>query len=414
MTFRLGVIGAGQFSRDFLPLWLAHPEVDQVVVADRHEDRRAEFAARFGVTTLPDAEALLGSGVDAVAVFAQRHLHGPLAIAALEAGKHVFSAVPMASSVEEVRRIVELVAETRLVYSMGETCHYYPGALFCRRETARGTFGDVVYAESQYVHDMRHGFADAFRFSAGEDWRRVGGFPPMYYSTHTVEPVLAATGARVESVVAFGVVDGDPDGAFRPEVNLWGNAFSNEVALHRLSNGAVHRVVEFRHVGLRRPGTHIGQFIGTEAAYEFAFSSHYLHRVVAPEGRMAVDDVSTMLNAPDVEAARVSPGFEDGVANARWEQGLPSPILDTTSLPPTLRGVATTHRGTPPFLVDDFARAVVSGELPPVHAWLAARSTLPGLLSHASAREGGRVLEVPDPGEPPDDWRRASERGFTG
>ena len=410
MTFRLGVVGAGSFSRDFLPLWLAHPDIGEVVVADRHPERREEFASRFGVETLPDADELLGTDVDAVAIFAQRHLHGPLAIAALSAGKHVYSAVPMASTVEEITRIVELVAETRLIYSMGETCHYYPGAMFCRREVARGTFGDVMYMESQYIHDMRHGFSEAFQHSGGEQWRRVAGFPPLYYSTHTVEPVLAATGTRVESVVALGVVDTAGDGIFGENANLWNNPFSNQVALHRLSNGAVHRVVEFRRTGLRRPGTHIGLFVGTEATYEFAFSRHYMHRVAAEDGRMSVDDISALLNAPDVEAARGSPGFDDGVGNAIWEQSLRSPILVPDSLPLALRDLPTTHRGSPPFLVDDFARAVTTGMLPPVHAWMAARATLPGLLSHASALRGGEPLAVPDPGEPPDGWGRAPVR----
>ena len=45
-------------------------------------------------------------------------------------------------------------------------------------------------------------------------------------------------------------------------------------------------------------------------------------------------------------------------------------------------------------LVDDFVRAVVDGTLPPVNAWKAARSTLPGIVAHESARRGGERLPV--------------------
>ena len=49
--------------------------------------------------------------------------------AALQAGKHVYSAVPMASTIEECQKIVELVKATGLTYFIGETCYYYPGAI---------------------------------------------------------------------------------------------------------------------------------------------------------------------------------------------------------------------------------------------------------------------------------------------
>jgi hypothetical protein len=247
---------------------------------------------------------------------------------------------------------------------------------------------------------MRHGFYAAYQHSGGSDWRRVAGFPPMLYSTHTVAPVLAATGARVTSVSCLGVEDREGDGVFGEDANLWSNPYSNQVALHRLSNGGVHRVVEFRRAGLRRPGTHIGLFLGTAATYEFAFSRHYLHRS-DPDGEMHVEDVSALLNAPELEAARGRPGFDDDVGNARVEGGIASPILARRALPRELRGIPTTHRGTPPYLVDDFARAVATGSLPPNHAWDAARATLPGLASHESALRDGEVVAVPDHGDPP-------------
>ncbi|MDO5586675.1 MAG: Gfo/Idh/MocA family oxidoreductase, partial [Clostridia bacterium] len=80
--------------------------------------------------------------------------HGEMAIAALKAGKNVYSAVPMATSIEDVKEIVRLVKETGLTYSMGETGIYRPAAIFCREKFASGEMGDMVYAEAQYNHDM--------------------------------------------------------------------------------------------------------------------------------------------------------------------------------------------------------------------------------------------------------------------
>jgi hypothetical protein len=42
------------------------------------------------------------------------------------------------------------------------------------------------------------------------------------------------------------------------------------------------------------------------------------------------------------------------------------------------------------------------GTLPAVNAWLAARFTVPGLVAHESAKQGGVLMDVPDFGEPPE------------
>ena len=52
-------------------------------------------------------------------------------------------------------------------------------------------------------------------------------------------------------------------------------------------------------------------------------------------------------------------------------------------------------------MVDDFCQAYASGWLSPTNAWQAARYNLPGLIAHESALQGGKVMGIPDPGDPP-------------
>ena len=80
-----------------------------------------------------DVDALLCSDMDAVAIFTQRSPTVRCVVEALRAGKHVYSAVPMAFTVEEVQRIVEAVQETGLTYMMGETSYYNPATVYARR-----------------------------------------------------------------------------------------------------------------------------------------------------------------------------------------------------------------------------------------------------------------------------------------
>ena len=128
------MVGAGQFAGQFAKLFRLHPEVGDIYVTDLLPERSADLAAREGLTrTAPSFEALLESDVDAIALFTQRWTHGPLAVRALRAGKHVYSAVPMAVSVEEVAVIIEAVRDTGLVYMMGETSYYNPATVYARQ-----------------------------------------------------------------------------------------------------------------------------------------------------------------------------------------------------------------------------------------------------------------------------------------
>lgn len=209
MTFSLGIVGAGQFSGQFATLFLAHPGVGDVYVTDLLPERAERLAADVGLTgTFPSYEAMLASeAVDAVAVFTQRWTHGPLVLQGLEAGKHVYSAVPMAITTEEIAAIIDAVRATGLTYMMGETSQYNPATVHARNQIAEGAFGRIFYAEGDYVHDMDLGFYEAYRYSGGENWKETASYPPLLYPTHSVGGVLGAWGTHAVSVSAIGVVD---------------------------------------------------------------------------------------------------------------------------------------------------------------------------------------------------------------
>lgn len=400
---KLGIVGAGQFSRQFVPLFQAHPYVAQVSVTDLVSERRQAFEAEFGIRSYASYDALLKSDITAVAIFTERHTHGPLVIRALKAGKHVYSAVPMADKIEEMQEIAELAASTRLIYMMGETAYYYPAALFCRTELKKGSFGDFVYGEANYYHDMDHGFYQAFKYSGGASWQRVAGVPPMHYPTHSIGALVSATGARVERVSCFGYRDDrHEDGVFGEGKNLWDNPYSNETAMLYFSNGGIGRANEYRRVGIKKATSYIGTFYGTQGSYEHAFSEHYF---VKSEGKaMKASDISKLLNSEELEKHRGDPDFMQQVANGGYDGHSMSPIMNAARLPPSFGPIRAGHRGVHKFLVDDFAKAVHTGKLPPNHAWAAARYNIPGIVAHQSAMRGGEALAVPDLGDAPTDW----------
>ena len=397
MTFSLGVVGAGQFGSQFAHLFNLHPGVSAVYVADELPERAAEAVARYGLAGVKDSfDALLASDVDAVAIFTQRWTHGPLVERALRAGKHVYSAVPMAVSEEEIAAIIQAVRDTGLVYMMGETSYYNPATVYARKQLADGNFGRIFYAEGDYVHDMDLGFYEAYQYSGGERWKETASYPPMLYPTHAVGGVLGAVPAHAVSVSCVGVKDDRNDGVFDKDVSMFGNDFSNATALFELNDGGVMRTNEMRRVGYP---SHIREsrfrFFGTEASFE------QLAKVSVWQDKHNVHDVSEQMETrpsislDDPSLANVAPDLRDAFVS-----GL-APVHDPGRLPEEFRGAPNGHEGSHHFLVDDFVTAVNNGTLPPVNAWLAARFTLPGIVAHQSALQNGERLPIRDFGDAP-------------
>lgn len=397
--FTLGVSGAGSFARSFIPLFQAHPLVDKVVLADVLPDRLAEVAAEFGIEeTYPSHDALCESDVDAVAIFAQRHLHGELTLKALRHDKHTYCAVPIASSLQDIRDILHEVETRRLVYSNGETSYYYPHTIYCRDRYRKGDFGEFVYSEGNYLHDMSHGFYAAYQHSGGADWRKVAGFPPMFYPTHSTSMVVSVIGERMTQVSCYGYIDTSDDGVFGAGNNLWDNPFSNETGLFRMSGGGVARINEFRRVGFR--GKHSSNpftFYGTLAGYEENSGSQVLTHLETGK----VTDLTELLHTPHAH----NPA-DAGLHEVLQEDfnSFYSSVHPVDRLPRTYHGLRNGHMGSHQFLADDFAKAVDSRTLPPTNAWEAAKYCVPGLVAHESALANGQAMEIPDLGEPPTDW----------
>jgi len=394
MAIRVGVCGTGAFADCFIPLFKAHPDVEQVVLCDLDAAKLGEKSRKF---ELPDAcpslDALCETDVDAIAIITQHHLHGPQAAQALRSGKHVYSAVPSAISLEEIADLVAAVEETGRIYMIGETSYYYPCTIYCRKRFREGAFGRVVYAEAEYCHDMSHGLYDVLKWRHGKEWRRYAGMPPMFYPTHSTSMVVSVTGAHATHVSGMGFVDSHEDGLYGTDANVWGNPFSNETMLCRMSDGSVARLNEFRRIG--HPGTVGMSMYGTEAGYEEQVGSS----VWITKDRRTCADLTEELACSGVPVAADSQMAK--VTGADGTHRGVSQIHPVDLLPREYVGLPNGHNGSHQFLIHDFVTACVTGKTPPNNVWQAARYLVPGLVAHDSAMAGGQLMEVPDFGDGP-------------
>lgn len=400
----VGIVGAGPFAACFIPLFAAHPGVRSVALAERDTARREEACTRFGVDhAVAEAEELIADAhIDAIAIFTDRTSHAPLSLRALQAGKHVYSAVPAGQSLDEIADLVEAVASSGLTYMMGETSLYYPTHLYCRRKYDAGAFGDFVYGEGDYDHDLTFYFYDVYTAAHGERWREYLGIPPMHYPTHSTSMILGITGARATKVSCFGYRDRSDDGVYGEGRNFWDNPWSNQSALMQTSDGGMLRLNEFRRCGHHEDvgnGVRM-KLVGTRAIFEEQAFGRQTNRA----SFYGLQDPLELLEGELLSCmgASVGAGGSEDLSGDPIDgyYGI-SPVHPTSRLPDEFRGQPNGHFGSHQFLVDDFVRAVTGELMPPANVWASARFNAPGLVAHESCKQGGDTLHVPDFGAPP-------------
>src|SRR3954447_15925204 len=136
-----------------LPL---HPEM--TVLAGRDAAKVADAAARLGWNSVETDwhRVIERDDVDLVDVFTPGDTHAEIAIAALEAGKHVLCEKPLANTVGEAEAMAEAAARAAAkgVRSMvGFTSGRVPAIAFARRLVAEGRLGQIRHVRAQYLQD---------------------------------------------------------------------------------------------------------------------------------------------------------------------------------------------------------------------------------------------------------------------
>ena len=391
MGISLGLVGLGAFGRSFADMFMSHPLVDRIALCDREPDRIARLAgqehwqAKFDPRdAYASLDEICKSDLDAVAIFTQHWLHAPQAVQAMEAGKHVYSAVPIITVpdgdeiLDWCDRLVTTAERTGQFYMLGETTFYRAEAIYCRRRAAEGAFGSFVYSEGEYMHDvdslgsnLREVQAHRQAGAAGQEWLQAresyrrkgirGG--PMHYPTHSTSGPMSVMNARPLKVCAWGYTNRTGDPYYIDE----SEAFSNETALFYMSNGSTMRICELREIGMR--GREIFRIYGTQGSFE---NSHWCDK----EGSTALTP----------EQMRVP---------------LPQEVEDAFRAVSRTSEVYGGHGGSHPYLVHEFVEAVTQERQPAVHVWSAVRYMVAGVMAHKSALRDGEILSIPDWGDGP-------------
>ena len=220
---RIGVFGVGARGRQLIgTLMLLNCEI--VAICDTRESELGKAAALLGgeASTYTDFDRFLDHGMDAVVLANYFHEHAPYAIRCFRRGIHVFSECISNGTMAEGVALVREFQKSSSIYMLGEN---YPQMLM-NREIKRicdtGTLGKILYAEGEYNHPGNpndHAFRKEYNYFE-RHWRNY--LPRTYYITHSLGPVMWATGAtprRVTALAAYGEGAGEaPSASFCGDV----------------------------------------------------------------------------------------------------------------------------------------------------------------------------------------------------
>lgn len=142
---RAAVVGTGAISQVMhIPILVEHPAVEVGLLCDTDVHKARAVADRFGIPgAVGPGEVVEREDLDAVVICTPNHLHEKLAVAALEAGKHVFVERPIALTAEGARRVVEAGRRAGTTLVVGLPHRFRPEASALRAYVAGGEMGRI-------------------------------------------------------------------------------------------------------------------------------------------------------------------------------------------------------------------------------------------------------------------------------
>ncbi|MGM0488413.1 MAG: Gfo/Idh/MocA family protein [Planctomycetota bacterium] len=363
-TFNVAIIGLG-FGAEFIPIYQKHPLGNMYAICQRTPERLNKIGDTFGVekryTTYEDV--LADPQVDFVHINSPIPDHAPMSLAALKAGKHVMCTVPMATTIDECRRVSEAVQETGLKYMMAETVVYSREFLFLKEMYENGELGKIQYLAASHPQDM-----DGWP----EYWERM---IPMHYATHVVSPCLGLLDKRAEYVSCFG------SGTVRRDIQeKSGNSFAVESCHIKLKDSDVAAHIWRFLYDTARQYRESFDVYGTKKSFEWALiegEPHVVHTAKKPE--------------PEIPAR---------VEARDYAHLLPEPIRPFTQTIQDdehlsfIQGAG--HGGSHPHLVNEFLNALNEDRDPWPNALTSANWTSVGICAHESATQGGGIVKLPE------------------
>jgi predicted dehydrogenase len=224
----VAIIGLG-FGAEFIPIYQNYPGAEMYAICRRDTKGLNEAGDKYNIPVrYTDYQQVLDDpNIDAVHINSPIPDHGWMSVAALKAGKHVACTVPMGTSVEECRAIVEAQRASGKTYMMMETVVYSREYLYVKDLYDKGVLGRLQFLRGSHMQDM-------------DGWPNYWpGLPPMWYATHCVSPCLAILSEPGKPALADSVVCHGSGRISEELISNYGSPFAIESATFKIKGSDV-------------------------------------------------------------------------------------------------------------------------------------------------------------------------------
>ncbi len=363
---RVAMIGLG-FGAEFIPIYQALPDAEVVAICRRDADALRQTGERFGIDGRYNRfdDVLADEHVDMVHINSPIKDHAWMSVQALRAGKHVMCTVPMATTIDECREVVEAASQSGKKYMMAETVVYSREFLYLKQLYETGQLGRIQHLAASHPQDM-DGWPDY--------WKEM---IPMHYATHVVSPCLGLVDGVAEYVSCFG------SGTVRDEVaKRSGSPFAVQSCHIKIQDSDLTAHVWRFLYDVARQYRESFDVYGTKKSFEWTLienQPHVLHVAKRPE-----HEIAEPIEIPD---------FADRLPESIRRFTMPSEIHDDQHLS-FIQGGG--HGGSHPHMVHEMISAIKEDRDPWPAAVTAANWTCVGLCAHQSAMAGGERVNLPD------------------
>jgi len=251
----VGVVGLGQ-GRSHLAAFQALESSRVLAVADLQPEVRQAVASTYEVERQYESleELLDDREIDLVVIATPDHLHGRHAIQALEAGKHVLSEIPMATTIAECQAIIDITNRTGLKYQMGNQVRYAHCLQDIHGLIGSGDMGEIFYGEGEYLHNL-----DEHIWRRSDNHWRVAGATPQTTllggGPHALDTLRWLMGVRFTRVSAF----------HSAQQTEWETTHTT-VAIYQADNGGTAKITTS--YAMRRPYCLYFSVYGSEGSFE--------------------------------------------------------------------------------------------------------------------------------------------------
>jgi predicted dehydrogenase len=147
---RVGVIGVGRVAKMHMPGWVASPHAEVAAGADVNPETLKAWGEQYHVHKLyEDPEDLIRDpDIQVVDICTPNAYHAPLAVAALEAGKHVLCEKPLAPTPVEIRRIIAARDASRKLLMTAQHFRFRGASRALKAELTTGALGSVYHTRA--------------------------------------------------------------------------------------------------------------------------------------------------------------------------------------------------------------------------------------------------------------------------